>query len=188
MREDPKQYTCPVCNKEFTRWVSQEKRKGRSGILYCSRKCQWKSLRTGSMYNCEHCGKEVYITKNARGNHHFCNKKCEMKWKVGENHPNWKGGYDYNYGLGWKEQRLLVLERDHVCQKCGVSKKLDVHHIIPFKVSEDNSLDNLITLCKSCHSTIGNTYWKLENRPKYFESINKMRFNYGENSCMFFHE
>jgi len=169
------QYTCPICNKKFKRWKSQLERSDRSGILFCSPECQYKSMKTGMMYNCDHCGKKIYITKNARGEHHFCSKDCQYKFMKGENHPRYTGGYSSDYGHGWKRQRQLVLERDLICKRCGTSDKLEVHHIIPFQLSKDNSLGNLITLCKSCHSRIGNTYWKIENRPKYFESINKMR-------------
>lgn len=52
----------------------------------------------------------------------------------------------------WREIRKKVLIRDNfLCRKCGASKKLSVHHVIPQKKTRDNSLDNLITLCSSCH-------------------------------------
>ena len=57
------------------------------------------------------------------------------------------------YGDDWDAIRRLILNRDnYTCQKCGISKKvLDIHHIIPFLETFDNSLNNLITLCRSCH-------------------------------------
>jgi phage terminase large subunit GpA-like protein len=55
-------------------------------------------------------------------------------------------------GLDWHDQRAEALKRDHhTCQHCRRKTMLDVHHIIPFRRSKDNSLENLITLCKSCH-------------------------------------
>lgn len=51
--------------------------------------------------------------------------------------------------------RITVLNRDsYTCQKCGfvgVSKELCIHHKIPFHISKDNSLNNLITRCSPCH-------------------------------------
>ena len=56
-------------------------------------------------------------------------------------------------GENWKEIRLDILKRDNFkCQLCGEkNKRLDVHHIIPYSETQDNSLYNLITLCKRCH-------------------------------------
>lgn len=73
---------------------------------------------------------------------------------------------DRYYGTNWKEMRAKTLERDRYrCQSCGDSINelrsdnstgLHVHHIVPvreFQEPEDaNFLENLITLCPSCHS------------------------------------
>jgi len=72
-----------------------------------------------------------------------------------------------DYGPNWKEQRLQVLERDQYrCRTCGAearsSQGLHVHHIRPFReygyirgkneaYLQANVLDNLVTLCPSCH-------------------------------------
>lgn len=85
-----------------------------------------------------------------------------LKGKLtGKENPNWKGGYEPYYGPNWREQRRKALEHDkHICQRCGApedGREHDVHHIIPFRVlglegyKEANKLDNLITLCPSCH-------------------------------------
>ena len=63
------------------------------------------------------------------------------------------------YGDDWFKIRELVLRRDnYTCQDCGVTQKilgkwasLHIHHIQPFLMSFDNSLNNLLTLCPSCH-------------------------------------
>lgn len=69
-----------------------------------------------------------------------------------------------DYGPNWKTQRRRALARDnHQCRMCGASEgMLHVHHIRPFRefnyapgqnenYQEANQLDNLITLCPSCH-------------------------------------
>ena len=48
-----------------------------------------------------------------------------------------------------------LLRDNNTCQLCGKDNcKLDIHHKIPYRYSNDNSPSNLITLCKSCHSTV----------------------------------
>ncbi len=64
-----------------------------------------------------------------------------------------------DYGPDWNRIRLAVRTRDGFrCQVCGAdetSREHDVHHKIPFKAFtsaiEANRLDNLITLCSTCH-------------------------------------
>ena len=82
---------------------------------------------------------------------------------MGENNPNWKGGYAPYYGPDWYYQRKLARKRDnHLCQLCGIKengRKHDVHHIISRRDFDDykeaNKLENLITLCISCHRKVG---------------------------------
>ena len=73
-----------------------------------------------------------------------------------ERNPNWRGGRALSYGSGWKVIKEQVRARDRVCQHCGKTpeesgRALDVHHLQPFRFSGDNSLDNLVALCHSCH-------------------------------------
>lgn len=57
------------------------------------------------------------------------------------------------YGDDWDKIRYLVYKRDGFrCQFCGINGvPLHVHHKIPFMISRDNSPENLISLCASCH-------------------------------------
>jgi hypothetical protein len=60
------------------------------------------------------------------------------------------------YGENWPKIRQQAIIRDqYVCQKCGIDNvPFEVHHIISFLITRDNSLDNLVTLCKRCHRKI----------------------------------
>jgi DEAD/DEAH box helicase domain-containing protein len=63
------------------------------------------------------------------------------------------------YGPNWPQQRDAARQRDnYTCQNCGLredGRSHDVHHKIPFKAfdnfMEANRLENLITLCPTCH-------------------------------------
>lgn len=56
----------------------------------------------------------------------------------------------------WDMRRQYVYYRDDACcQRCGIVLpvyKCHIHHIIKKSISGDHSLNNLVTLCKDCHS------------------------------------
>lgn len=87
----------------------------------------------------------VKIRKNSGCNNHF--------WKHGNSQKS--------YGSNWQAKRKEALKRDnYTCQECLSTDRVHVHHkkeIGFFKTEEDkccfgNDIDNLITLCKKCHS------------------------------------
>jgi DEAD/DEAH box helicase domain-containing protein len=67
-----------------------------------------------------------------------------------------------NYGPQWIQIRDRVRARDKfICQVCGMvetNRQHDVHHKVPFRVFtsfvEANRLENLTTLCPSCHRKV----------------------------------
>ena len=73
----------------------------------------------------------------------------------GSGNHRWMGGSMGDYrGKDWHKMRTEARIRDrHTCQMCGSKSSLSVHHIVPYRFTKDNSLDNLITLCVSCHAT-----------------------------------
>lgn len=83
-----------------------------------------------------------------------------------------RGGKHRSYrtyrGPDWQEAKRQVLLRDHsTCQNCGKTRcRLDVHHIIPWAISKDNLLANLVTLCLPCHKKADNAYIKEHGRYK----------------------
>lgn len=120
--------------------------------------------------NCLYCKNDFKTYKGQSIK--YCSKKCMAKcpeWldKQSKSH---KGQIAWNYidgrskllapgryGEKWADIRLLVYKRDNYrCKDCNktmneLSRALDVHHIIPFLISKDNSLKNLISLCRKCH-------------------------------------
>ena len=94
--------------------------------------------------------------------------------KLGEKSYNWLGGKSFEpYSIEFnKELKQSILKRDNYkCQnlKClKKSNKLHIHHIDYDK--KNNNLDNLITLCNSCHSkTVGRN--GREQSINYYQSI-----------------
>lgn len=125
---------------------------------------------------CEQCGDVVAVWPAVADRRRFCSYECMGAWRgenvTGEDHPRWRGGYgDPYYGPNWRRQRRRALIRDQArCQDCGISERrywkrtgegLSVHHITPVRefVTDEtidheraNQLDNLVTLCRPCHS------------------------------------
>lgn len=71
----------------------------------------------------------------------------------------------------WQKIRKQCYERDnYTCQKCGIkcvskdkkmlNKTIQAHHIIPWRISNDDSLENLITYCVKCHRIVENDLLK----------------------------
>lgn len=117
------------------------------------------------MFTCEVCGKEF---EGRHGNpNRFCSIKCKGAWQSehlrGENNPNWfpikKIKSSNKHSL-----RKKIKARDKICQECGITTYLQVHHIDSDPLN--NSSNNLILLCKFCHAKYHpeNTNLILSNR------------------------
>ena len=58
--------------------------------------------------------------------------------------------------IGWAAVSKAVRGRDNdACVLCGEaveSGRLSVHHIVPYRICEEDDPENLVSLCKSCHA------------------------------------
>lgn len=71
----------------------------------------------------------------------------------------------------WGDIRMIALRRDGFeCRVCGQQvTKLAVHHLIPFKTSKKDELDNLISLCPKHHRELENQYTRV-GKTHYFQN------------------
>ncbi|MGD2182934.1 FAD-dependent thymidylate synthase [Lusitaniella coriacea] len=81
----------------------------------------------------------------------------------------WKGGTSNNRELigAWTRQIAPEVHRkfNYICQKCGTrGGLLHAHHLVPIfaDVSLAYNLDNLVSLCKSCHQFIHQNHLEAE--------------------------
>jgi 5-methylcytosine-specific restriction endonuclease McrA len=52
----------------------------------------------------------------------------------------------------WQTMRKQARIRDgNRCRNCGATERLSVHHIVKARYGGRDTLDNLVTLCASCH-------------------------------------
>lgn len=167
---------CDHCGTKFYRPFANRSSRGTG--QYCSRRCMAaafagrESPRRGErpVRPCEQCGTEHSrpawtYRYNSRV---FCDRKCFAAWKAahwcGEDNPAWRGGFPGYRGPNWVRQAREARARDnHHCRFCDttaevVGRKLDVHHIRPFRCFDPaeyrtaNRLSNLVTLCPTCHA------------------------------------
>lgn len=148
--------TCVVCGVAFSARAETQRT--------CSKRCRDAALVTAVMLTCEHCGSEFrdFARSVVRGRR-FCSNECAKDAMVGPAHPNYRSGKWLKHGRRWQAVRAAVIERDRVCQWCGVERSrsgrsLDVHHIKPRRdyeiVDVANEMPNLVALCASCHTRV----------------------------------
>ena len=130
---------CPTCGEVF---------RSPTGMKVHHNSIHGSSLGEGHVtMTCELCGDEYRRhASNAEGSR-FCSRECRDKNMSGVD----TGSYP----------RSKAIERDnHTCQRCGsrVTRfdkndppTAEVHHIIPKAAGGPDVLENLITLCPSCH-------------------------------------
>jgi hypothetical protein len=153
--------------------------KGRESnkCLDCGKEISWVSKRC---FKCSQQERTLKMTETRRKQGKINHKEdCPCSFCRGkrgenslENHYNWQGGKSFEpYPLGWtKTYKEQVRFRDgYKCQICGIpevecKKKLHVHHKDYNK--KNISINNLISLCHSCHikTNYNREYWI-----KYFD-------------------
>lgn len=180
--EDKTEHVCPVCSTEFHKKIYKYCQavyccqtcayKGRSlGFTTMHRfsYVQHKSVKKEIEKMCLICLETFYTKKDKQK---YCSRECfEVSHKVmmrGAGNPAFIDGRSFNKrsyrGANWEEIRLRIYRRDNfTCQDCGIkceSKRdavfsgnvIQCHHIEKYSIAQNNSDENLVTLCLDCHS------------------------------------
>lgn len=109
-------------------------------------------------------------------NHREINKNLfpDNFWQNEEKNRNTKLGRD---PADWAARRSVIHDRDEGwCRRCGVKvakDKCHIHHIKMRSEGGNHSLDNLITLCKDCH-TLMNKHENMKSKQLYYISKNRL--------------
>lgn len=153
--------TCAICALPFS--VAASRLKWGRG-KHCSPECQHEARRQQPKkivrLRCLGCGDAFTRSPSQlhgrRGAGKYCTRECRNKHWLGPLNPNWQSGDKiYKRGSHWHSIRRRIIARDRMCQHCGASGLLHVHHQIPFRVFGDKSVANgdwnLIALCPPCH-------------------------------------
>ena len=138
---------CDQCGKSFKRIPSIAKA---NKTNFCSRKCKHEFSQIKRA--CKYCDKEFIAPKSATSGKtnkaaNFCSRPCYNSW-LAEVRP--KRTRPHKSVVARKQK----IKNNPYCYQCGSEKRLEVHHIIPHRMTQDDSDDNLVVLCLGCHRRI----------------------------------
>lgn len=99
------------------------------------------------------------LTEDSSG---YCEKhKTEYQKTISRNYDKYlRNNIEHRerYGYQWRKLRALFLSRNPLCEMCRHEGRFtdatEVHHIKPLSEGGTNNIENLMALCKSCHSRI----------------------------------
>lgn len=149
-----------VITPEYRAKLAENLKKARANVTELSRKKQGLAQRGRTAPN-----KGKKWTPEERATHMAVRTTDEYREKIavahrGEKNGNWKDGASYHdpdlRTWTWKRARAACYERDGwTCQDCRVKchngVRIQAHHIIPRRHGGGDELENLVTLCASCH-------------------------------------
>lgn len=84
----------------------------------------------------------------------------EHKAVASRHYDKYLRGYDSHkrYGWQWRKLRAMFLAANPLCEMCKREGRFtdatEVHHIKPLSEGGTHDFENLMALCKSCHSRI----------------------------------
>lgn len=130
--------------------------------------------------NCLHCNKEFSVSFQYEfKKRKFCSPGCSNKFykennakaKIGPNNPMWKHGLYAVAKSKGSIRKILPVQ----CERCGSEKGLVAHH--KNRNREDNRVENLEIICRSCHAKEHEFYKTIINlkRDKYGRKLPKER-------------
>jgi hypothetical protein len=125
---------------------------------FCSKACYTAAVHIER--ECETCNRTFVIYKssisgktNAAGR--FCSQPCYWQHLCRTDRQTGRGSQ-------WRKTQREAIARAPFCALCGTSKRLQVHHIIPFRLTFDNSQENLIPLCQRHHKVVETAFLETE--------------------------
>ncbi len=125
---------------------------------FCSKACRSAAVQVKR--TCKHCSVGFSVAKGrvsgkTNSSANFCSRPCYEKWLCRTDRVTGRGSQ-------WRRVRNEAIRRNPFCAICGTRRNLQVHHIVPFRLSFDNSQDNLVPLCQKHHRYIETVFCEIE--------------------------
>lgn len=115
--------------------------------------------------------KKISVAKKGKHYPALQGRNNGMYGRRGVKHPNWRGGHtpkraQIYSSIEWRRLIRIVEKRDSNCRLCGLTGKLQKHHIIAFSkdISRATDHNNVISLCVECHNKTRKDETKWEKR------------------------
>ena len=158
--------TCKECGEKFEVYKKDiERGKGK----FCSISCS-------TTYRNKHNNpaKDENVREKISKNHaDFTGENNPMYGKTGKKAPGYIDGRDKFEGDPWRKKAFANKEiKCEICGKTGEKSLFDVHHVDGNR--ENNNLDNLKILCKSCHYNKAHNY-KRDSKGRFKEVVGNAR-------------
>ena len=120
------------------------------GYTYCSLECRKTDKQ--ELKTCKTCDASFSVYKSAmkestNSSGIFCSRPCYEKWMCNTERTTGRGSQ-------WSKIRKEAIRLQPFCALCGTRNGLQVHHIAPFRLSNDNSQKNLVPLCAKHHKIV----------------------------------
>lgn len=136
---------CDNCGRTFKRFIGNIKG-GKHN--FCSKECMNEFIKAEKVTSkCAFCGKEFTLRKsilktNAVGK--YCSREC---YWASMRMP--RKGYS-----GFRPAKKKYFSGANHCALCGSTDGINIHHIVPNRLTQDNSPENLIPLCRRHHMPV----------------------------------
>jgi len=162
---------CTMCSAEYNPTSSSQKACASCKAAYrkqqnveALRQLRLKQGKTpvGTILNCPECGEDFPYKSGPQHRCPQCQRKAEVRkiheWLASDKDRLKQYTDKTRDNYHFSGNRKSALERDnYTCQHCGTQDDLQVHHIdgngmTSPRESRNNDLDNLITLCRRCHT------------------------------------
>jgi hypothetical protein len=108
---------------------------------------------------------------------------------AGEKSYAWKGGVRREPPGQSTRRKELLTERGNICQWCE-GTPVDLHHVVPWIFSEDHGDENVLLLCKKCHTkadmlftNMARSYFASEGYPKFLDAVMILKSRI-QNTCI----
>ena len=135
---------CAYCGKQMQIYASAVRKRN-----YCNKECRDKQYaKVRESRTCLQCGKSFTVLtsviekSNASGR--FCSTTCywESMKKPHAKYP------------GFRKAKKQFFAGKQFCAICGTTKNIQIHHIIPNRLTQDQRKINLLPLCPKHHNRI----------------------------------